>query len=157
MGREYALRASFLFAVAGVLASTSLAQAVDQHPDARQSAEQQVASQVNEMAKQVTQMQAQIAQINEELTALRNQQIEAQEALRATRELGNTSAGSAAKLTPLNRHRSPRTHSSWVAESMLSVGAVGPCRNETAGSVPLVGGGAKSSLPWRGPTPFPYQ
>jgi uncharacterized protein YlxW (UPF0749 family) len=60
-----------LFAIAGVLASTSFAHAIDQNPSARATAEQQVASQVNDLSKQVTRMQDQIAQLNEELVALR--------------------------------------------------------------------------------------
>jgi TolA-binding protein len=101
MGREYALRASFLFASAGVLATTSLAHAIDPYADARQSVEQEVASQVKEMAQQVTRMQDQIAKINGELAELREKQLEAQEALRVTRELGNTSAGGAAPAAPV--------------------------------------------------------
>ena len=75
MGRGYALRASFLFAIAGVLASASLAHAIDQNPRVGATSDQQVASQVKDLRQQVTQMKDQIAQINEELAALREQKI----------------------------------------------------------------------------------
>ena len=84
-GRQYARRASFLLAVAGVLASSSFAHAIDPNPPARTTAEQRVTSQVNDLRKQVTRVQDQIAQMKEELAALRDQKTQAQRALPAAK------------------------------------------------------------------------
>ncbi len=86
MGRKYALRHSFCLAIGAVLASTSLAYAIDPNAIAgRQPDVQQVASQVNEMAEQVTRLEVQIAKLNEEVLTLREQQIQSQKELLAIR------------------------------------------------------------------------
>ena len=82
MSGGYALRASFVLAIAGVVASTSLAHAIDLRANAQPTAEQQLAAQVKEMASHVTRMEEQITKLNDDLIALRDQQSQLQPASR---------------------------------------------------------------------------
>lgn len=83
MSGRYILKASFALAIAGVVASTSLAYAINPNADARgPTAEQQVAYQVKEMANRISGMEDQIAKLNDDLTALHEQQSQLQKALR---------------------------------------------------------------------------
>ena len=79
MGRNSTFRSAFLFAIAGALASTSFAHAVDPNPLVRPTVEQQITSQVSSLREQIAQMQDQIAQINEDLATLREERSVAQQ------------------------------------------------------------------------------
>ena len=82
MGRGSVLKASFMFAIVGVVASTSVAHALNPGAAAGPTAEQKIASQVKEMANHIARMEDQLAKLNHDLTALRDQHIQLQPASR---------------------------------------------------------------------------
>lgn len=85
MGRA---RLSLTIITAALLASTSLVHAIDPNVSAAlQKTNQQAATEAQDMEKRITRMEGKIAQMSEELIAMREQKIKAQQELQATENL----------------------------------------------------------------------
>ena len=88
MGKQHSLKTPFFFTIvtATLLASTSLVYAIDPNASAAlQNAKKQAAAKAQNTQERITRIEDQIARMDEELIALREHKIQAQQELQANK------------------------------------------------------------------------